>query len=98
MGDWKHPVIARRELRRGEGPVIVSIGLPYQPHQDEPHTWFCPFMIEGLDKPVDQYSGGVDAVQALELGMKMIGDVLAYYNKDGAITWDGHPDLGFPRH
>lgn len=55
-------------------------------------------MIEGLDEPVDQSSGGVDAVQALELGMKMIGDVLAYYNKDGSITWDNSTDLGFPHH
>ncbi|PPJ05408.1 hypothetical protein C5E51_23210 [Nocardia nova] len=92
--DWQHDQIARRELQRGDTPVIVTIGRPYQ----EGISWFCPFRIEGLqNEPFAQAAGGADSVQALYLGMKMIDTVLNSFNADGSITWDGEADLGFPR-
>lgn len=94
MPEWRHQVIARRELDKAGSPVVVSIGLPYQ---EGPFTWYAPFKVEGVeDESFEHAAGGSDSVQALILGMKMIAAVLRSWAADRSITWDGDPDLGFP--
>jgi hypothetical protein len=94
-------VIAIREFYLlGGGVVTVVIGKPEKfPNADE---YFCPYQITGIKRSNIRYAGGVDAVQALVLALKMVGADL--YSSDeaqsGALTWNGSVekgDLGFPQ-
>lgn len=93
-------VIAVRELDLlGGGKATVTIGKPEKfPDADD---YYCPYQISGIKRSNVRYAGGVDAVQALELALKMIGADL--YTSDeakaGALSWKGSDkgDLGFPQ-
>ena len=89
-------VIATRDLEFDGQPVRVSIGMP----RPEPGgmDYMCPYEISGpLTKRVFR-SIGIDAVQALQLVMKMIGVELEVCAeaKTGRLTWLGESKLGFP--
>lgn len=94
-------VVAMRELvlkdKDGDQPVTVRIGMP-QPF-DDGHDYYCPFEINGIGETTVQRAGGVDAVQALQLAMTMIGITL-YASEEaaaGQLRWlDEYGDLGFP--
>jgi len=61
-------------------------------------NWTCPFEIAGLPGKRPRGAHGVDAIQALELALKMVGAIL-YTSKAwqaGRLTWLGHRNLGFP--
>lgn len=94
-------VIAIRELDLlGGGKATVTIGKPEKfPDADD---YYCPYQITGIKRSNVRYAGGVDAVQALELALKMIGVDL--YTSDearaDALSWKGSSDkgdLGFPQ-
>lgn len=79
--------------------VFVTIGKP-QPFSDSP-DYYCPFQINGLlGRESVFYAGGVDAIQAIQLAMKMIGALLYTSDeaKQGRLRWTGgsNGDLGFP--
>src|SRR5260370_15024306 len=96
-------VIAIRTLSLANDPsrkVVVMMGKP-QPLPDalgDDH--YCPYQISGAGTERIFYGAGVDAFQALELGLKMIGVDLAVLNRklDGQLRWDRaeQGDLGFP--
>lgn len=93
-------VIAIRELFLTDGHgskrrVKILIGKP-EPFPDaEGH--YCPFQISGVGSEEIRYSAGVDAVQALQLVMLMIGATLEFLAKevDGDLWWDGDESGGF---
>lgn len=90
-------VVATRELEcRGGAPIVVVIGQP-QPFPDL-LNYYCPFQLRGLGNERIRYAGGVDAVQALELALQMIGAIL-YTSREAQekrLTWNGAANLGFP--
>lgn len=90
-------VIATRELSLSPGKIItVLIGKPEKfPDTDD---YYCPYQILGFGSQRVRYAGGSDAVQALELTLKMIGTDL-YTSKEaqaGELSWHGGRNLGFP--
>jgi hypothetical protein len=98
-------VIATRTLRfkrgkRARNIVTVRIGRP-QPFPESPDDYFAPYQIIGIGSEKVRYAKGIDAVQALQLVMRVIGAELAALNRDsgGAISWDAgqnQQDFGFP--
>jgi hypothetical protein len=90
-------VIATRELEcRGAVPIVVLIGQP-QPFPDY-EDYYCPFQLRGYGDERIRYAGGVDAVQALELALQMIGTIL-YTSREAQekrLSWNGAENLGFP--
>jgi hypothetical protein len=93
-------VVARRELLlSGRKKVTVEIGKPRK-FRGSP-DYFCPFRIRGIGDDFLSRTGGIDAIQALELVMTHIGSLLYYSEeaKAGKLTWDAgrvDGDLGFP--
>jgi hypothetical protein len=91
-------VIATRTLDvidtsgRPLGTMTVSIG---RPRQEPTGEWLCPYQI-GSGRPFGAL--GLDAVQALELAMRVIGARLALTPEahEGRLRWVGEMDLGFP--
>jgi hypothetical protein len=93
-------VIATRELSLLAGKkVTVLIGKPEKFSGAE--DYYCPYQILGLGSERVRYAGGIDAVQALELTLKMIGtDLYTSQEAQGnELSWNGGQksgDLGFP--
>lgn len=90
--------IARRELDANGARVSVAIGKPEKfPDADD---YFCPYQVTGIGNGKVRYAGGVDAVQALLLALKMIGADL-YTSKEAQakqLSWSAgeNGNLGFP--
>jgi len=79
--------------------VTVKLGKPKSfPGSSD---YYCPYQITGLGNERVRYAGGVDAVQAVQLAMQMIGaDLYLVLNPTvgNRLRWEGneHGDLGFP--
>jgi hypothetical protein len=94
-------IIARRKLYLAddkEKKIVVLIGKPnIFPDSSD---YFCPFQVIGLGSEEVKYAGGFDAVQAIQLAIRMIGSELLAMNKslNGKLRWDASEsgDLGFP--
>jgi hypothetical protein len=95
-------VIAVRTLsfeEVGTGPetVLVKLGMPRQFSDSD--DYYVPFQITGIGSEKIKYAGGVDAIQALQLAMKMIASYLNMLNTQagGGLKWEGDDtgDLGF---
>jgi len=93
-------VIATRKLYSADRSkrVIVKIGKPEK--FPDSSDYYCPYQIIGLGNEKARYAAGVDAVQALQLALKMIGADL-YTSKEariGSLVWEGgcKGELGFP--
>jgi hypothetical protein len=89
-------VIASRTftLLHSNGELLVEIGKP----QSFPDSgYYCPIRISGGGIDRFKQVAGVDAVQALQLGLQMIRVDLAAINKklDQALRWNGDTELGF---
>jgi hypothetical protein len=90
--------IAERELvlvtAGTERPITVRLG---EPVQDVPtaggNDWRCPIQIEGSDRSAPPPGVGVDALQALLHGIKMIHIHLARIERQsgGVLHWLGEP-------
>lgn len=96
-------VIAERRLsmktRDGQVTAItVKLGKPVE--FPEGSGYYAPFQITGTGSEKIRYAGGVDAIQALQLAMKMLGATLKALQDQQAVelSWEaGDPgDLGFP--
>ena len=95
-------VIATRDLRirtdSGLATVVVAIGQPEQ--LDDSSDYQCPYQIVGFGDERIRRAFGVDAIQALQLAMKMIGADLytSAEARNGQLSWlDQIGELGFPR-
>lgn len=92
--------IATRDLDLAKGKkVIITIGKPEE-FPDGGGGFYCPHQITGIGNERVRYAGGVDAVQALQLALIMIGAIL-YTSKEAksrTLSWIGgqNGDLGFP--
>lgn len=87
-------VIAERsfEVIRPDGTkhtATASLGKPKQKSDSE--SFYAPYMIEGLGSGKPFFAGGLDAFQALQLAMKMIGAELNAFKKkyNVEIVWEG---------
>ena len=95
-------VIAERELawtdRNGQNHRLkVEVGLP-QPFNDS-SGYFAPYQITGIGEDRIRYAAGIDAIQALQGVMVLIGADLFAINKEcgQCLSWlDASGDLGFP--
>ncbi|MCP2295425.1 hypothetical protein APR11_001843 [Nocardia amikacinitolerans] len=84
--------VATRELRKGENSVTVVFG---KPQQAEGGGYYCPVRVDGIEAdPTTRAIFGMDSVQALIEAMSFAGRVL---EATGEYTFEGGPDLGFPR-
>ncbi|HEX8242156.1 MAG TPA: hypothetical protein VF541_01625 [Longimicrobium sp.] len=76
--------------------VRVRVGRPFK-DPDPEGDWICPVQILGIgdEEVTDIY--GIDAIQALILGLQIIGTQLAAAARSGLeLRWFESPDLGFP--
>src|ERR1051325_8632364 len=96
-------VIAVRKLLLSRGDagnrtVVVKLGMPRQ--FPDSTDYYAPFQITGIGSGKLKYAGGVDAFQAIQLAMKMIGAYLSWATSEGLgdLSWEGgdKDDLGFP--
>jgi hypothetical protein len=93
-------VIATRELTLDKTQKVkILIGKPHRlPDGDD---WYCPHQKVGMDSDRVKYAVGVDELQALLLGLSMVG-VELYSSSEyeaGRLSWDCGAvkgDLGFP--
>lgn len=98
------PIIAVRKMRFVTGDaaseIWVELGAP-RTNVDGSDDWHCPWRIVGLGEPLFHRTHGIDAFQALQLALPMIGaTLLEVVDRHGAtVRWldDEHPaDIGFP--
>ena len=94
-------VLAKRELSI-EGnlkeKITVMMGVPRR-DSEAPYDFICPIQITGLGIETIKYVRGIDAFQAIKLGMDMLGmQLYVSLNRqlDGRLRWNGRSDLGFP--
>ena len=89
--------IATRELQASGRKITVVIGKPEM--FPDGVNFYCPYQIVGIGNERVRYAGGVDAVQALQLAMQMIGAEL-YTSQEAQskqLSWvDDTGNLGFP--
>jgi hypothetical protein len=100
-------VIAERRLYLEGQPdtdIRIRVGRPQKaPSPTADGFVLCPFQILGIGTEKVRCAGGVDAVQALQLVMEMIGAELHLkLNRQysGKLRWEAgkQTDLGFPEH
>jgi hypothetical protein len=73
--------------------VTVRLGLPArQIHAPE---YRCSVQIVGLGPEINRFASGEDAIQALELALKLIGVELHTANQAVDFLWLGFPGTGF---
>lgn len=95
-------VIAERQLEiESDRRAIVRVlmGLPQQFGTAEAGYYVCPVQIIGLGDETVRGARGVDAFQAIQLGMQLIGiELYVKLNpqRDGKLRWNGESDLSFP--
>lgn len=95
-------IIATRQLDLADGrKVIVTIGKPEPFPGDAGADYYCPYQITGIKRNKVRYAGGVDAVQALQLALEMIGADLETSDeaRAGVLSWEAgseRGDYGFP--
>lgn len=77
--------------------ITVKLGKPVQ--FDDGTGYYAPFQITGAGSQKIKYAGGVDAMQAIQLAMKMIGASLNALRDEESIEleWEAGDkgDLGF---
>ena len=92
-------IIATREFQTDQGKITVLIGLPQKFPEEE--DYFCPYQIVGTGSGRVRRAGGVDAVQALQGALRMIGtDIYTSAEaQQGQLSWVGGRglhEIGFP--
>jgi hypothetical protein len=90
-------IIAKRTFRHINGhEVVLLIGMPRKFSEDET-DYFCEFQVKGLGDEQVRRSGGIDALQALILGVQRAAMYVESHDavKQGKVTWiEGSSDLG----
>ncbi|HEX7881261.1 MAG TPA: hypothetical protein VF499_00795 [Afipia sp.] len=66
-------------------PIEVRVFMPVQDDMD----WSCAFSIGWPDRTLDRKVFGIDAIQSVELALRMIGTELyaSEYHKAGRLVW-----------
>jgi hypothetical protein len=92
-------LIALRMLKlidpAGSTDVPVRIHLPVQ----QGNSWYCRFEIDWPDGTLSIAAGGVDAVQAIDLALRIIGATLyaSDHHASGRLVWEVPGEgYGFP--
>src|SRR5262245_16361928 len=83
-------VIATRVLKLRQGPNEIPVPIRiFAPEQREV-DWACRFEIEWPDETTTLEAWGVDAVQALELALKMVGAFIytSDHHASGNLLWE----------
>lgn len=102
--DLMGPIIATREMSwlRADGvacPAIVEIGMPYHTGQtpaEPPGLWGCRVRARGLGDNNHYAIYGVDAIEALYLGLCMAGTIVKNSIVANDLDWAAAPNFGFP--
>ena len=96
-------VIAERRLSVAGNPsvnIVVRMGKPQPLPEALGNDQFCPIQIIGVGDERVRYAAGIDAFQAIQLGMRSIAVNLLVIKRDYGLDlrWEGdeHGDLGFP--
>ncbi len=94
-------VIAVRELtlETDDGVETISVLIGKPERWSDSTAYLCPYQLRGAGLQENVRSAaGVDAVQALQLVMHMIGAHLDHLNEQcgGRLRWSNESDLGFP--
>lgn len=92
-------LIATRVLKlcRPTGDIEIPVRI-FAPEEGA-QSWFCRFEVDWPDGPRGMAAGGVDAVQALELALKMIGAQIytSDHHTSGNLVWlEPGKGYGFP--
>ena len=90
------------EAAGSESAITVQIGRP-QCFPEPPDDYFVPYQILGIGDERVGYVAGIDAVQALQLVMRVNGAELTALSRESAgdISWEAGQtahDLGFPEY
>ena len=94
-------IIAERVLNivDGDGSTSFFVRLHRPELAADGKAWGCRFEICWPDRPIDMTIWGEDAIQALDLAMKIIGVRLyvSGYHADGRLVWhEPGAGYGFP--
>src|SRR5262245_3521257 len=92
-------VIATRilKLRNVNRDIQIPVRI-FAPEQEDA-SWSCKFEVDWPDGMVTMSAGGVDAVQALDLALKMIGAQIyaSDHHASGNLMWEAPgKGYGFP--
>jgi hypothetical protein len=75
--------------------ITVSIGDP-EPDPEPGGDFRVLVEISGFTKPYKRHFYGVDPIQALLLGLRIVPDLIETLAEPGSrVTWLGSEDLGF---
>jgi hypothetical protein len=92
-------IVATRILKlrdpRGDIDIPIRIFAPEKLEID----WVCRFDIDWPDEKLTRIAVGIDAIQALELALKLIGAQIytSDYHQAGKLEWFGRGQgYGFP--
>lgn len=81
------PLIGSRSIVDQSGRTVyeLSVFMPYIPDENNPQSdWVCEYSLKGPGYNWDRRkSWGVDALQALQLALKLLGTVLRDANEKG---------------
>lgn len=92
-------LIASRTLRLRRDSADIPIPIRILDPEERDVDWACRFEIGWPDETTTMEAMGVDAVQALELAMKMIGAFIytSDHHASGNLTWEvPGKGYGFP--
>jgi hypothetical protein len=83
-------LIATRQLTLTKGGTVETVTVRIFAPREQARGWQCQFEIAWPDGPVQGAAEGVDAVQALELTLKLIGAELynSQAHRDGTLAWE----------
>jgi hypothetical protein len=84
-------------LRRAQGDVEIPIRI-FAPEPQE-IDWSCRIEIDWPDEKLARAAVGVDAIQAIELALRMVGAQIyaSDHHKSGALEWlEPGKGYGFP--
>lgn len=96
-------LIARREfsvIGSPEGSVGVTVLMGKPKKLPDSTDYYCPFQITGMGSDKVRCAYGIDAFQAIQLAMTVIGAYLNSLNESegSRLRWEGDENggLGFP--
>lgn len=89
------PIVAERffELDGNAKAVRVRIRKPRRAPKTGDH--WCTFEVTGLGEAMGYKVWGIDSLQALQLAVRAVGELL--HQLGHGLTWCGDLDLGFPK-